>query len=77
MNVLKWVIGVPVVLFAAMFLLGAVLKLSDSQPTGRQNSDYAVSQCWSSYERKSLSPMDKRQIATFCEGLEQRAKDAK
>ena len=39
--------------------------------------DNAASECWKTYEKRSKTPMDKAQIASFCEGLEKRAAESR
>lgn len=73
MGVLKWVVGVPVVLFV---LLALVRGPGKSNPEADRYSAIA-SECWKDYEKKSNDPQTKLLIAKTCEDFDAKAKSAR
>ena len=43
----------------------------------KEKFEYAAKECWKEYERKSLSNLEKQQIAYMCEGMDKRAAEAR
>ena len=43
----------------------------------QEKFEYAAKECWKEYERKSLSNLEKQQIAYMCEGMDKRAAEAR
>lgn len=78
MKILYWAIGLPVGLVLLMVLLNGPKPNDGSaqyrQETEKEKFGYAATQCWEEYKRKSLSPAEKRSVASMCEGLDERAK---
>jgi hypothetical protein len=68
-SVWKWVLGIPVLGFAALLIFGAYLS---NTPEGqeRANSRAAIELCWSEQGRKSNTPGSSRFIAGACEKME-------
>lgn len=64
-------IGIFVLIFAAMVVQNLI---NPKEPTEKDRAAFAASECWKSYERKSLSDSEKQGIAKICEGLDARAK---
>lgn len=62
----KWILGVPVGLFALMMIIGAMSPTSSESGTARR----AIDHCWSEQQRKSLPPDQARFIAGACERME-------
>lgn len=82
MKIVAWIIGVPVGILLFMLALGAGISASEKgQPptvrTEKQKFENAAVECWKSYERKSLMPAEKANLAWFCEGLEKRANESR
>lgn len=65
----RWWIILPLIAFAAFFVYGSILT---NTPQGREKSAArsAIDTCWESHKRQSLSPTDKRFIASSCEEME-------
>lgn len=75
MKLLAWTVGG---LFAFVVLLTVMNNIEGGgpkAPTVQEQFASTAAACWQSYERKSLTPSEKRNIAAMCEGLEQRAKE--
>jgi hypothetical protein len=51
--------------------------VAPEKKSSREKWERTAASCWGEYERKSLSPYEKRQIAAFCEGLDERARSEK
>lgn len=77
MKVLAWIVGVPVGLFVLLLLIGSLSKGGGGAITESQKFGNAAAECWETQERKSLNPSEKVSIASFCEGLEQRAAESR
>ncbi len=50
---------------------------SDTGPSEKIKLENAALECWKTYEKRSNTPMEKVQIASFCEGLEKRAAESR
>jgi hypothetical protein len=61
----KWVLGVPVVLFVAMMIIGGL-----SSDDGKGLERDTINLCWKDQERKVFDPETARFIARACEKLE-------
>ncbi len=68
-SIWKWIIGVPVAGFLALFVYGAYVT---STPDGRERSNEraAIDLCWSEQSRKSNTSGGARFIAGACERME-------
>ena len=83
------VVGIATAAYLALTVpkeLEATRKAAQSSPIAQSTEpdparervrwENAAKDCWKSYDLRSNTPMDKAQIASFCEGLEKRAKEA-
>ncbi len=64
MKILKWVIGVPVGLFALFLVVG---RTSNDPKTQARRT---IETCWDDQGKKSLDPATARFVAGTCERLE-------
>lgn len=77
MKIVLWLIGG----FIAFVVIGNMLPQPSPSYGGSSSGNSeankftnAAQECWKTYEKKSNTPAEKVSIASFCEGLEQRAK---
>ncbi len=77
MKVLAWIVGVPVGLLFLLMIIGSLSDGGAIANTEKQKFENAATECWKSQERKSLTPMEKVNVASFCEGLEKRAAESR
>jgi hypothetical protein len=69
-KVWPWVVGVPIALFVAFMIFGAVLS---NTPEGKAKAKArdAISLCWKQQSDKALDPGTQRFVASTCEKMEQ------
>jgi len=77
-KIILWVVGG----FALFMVIGLSLdKSQKASGTGAYSEkskwEYAARECWDSQSRKSLSANEAQGIASLCEGMDQRAKEAR
>lgn len=65
----KWVIGIPIALFAFVMIVGSNLA---NTPEGREKASARekIGACWDIQQKKSLDPSTARFTARMCETME-------